>query len=71
MVACGILVPQPGVEPRPWALKVRSPSHWTTREFPAPASLYSLVNVSVGEIPVKRMCLLNSVGYVEDSRATG
>ena len=70
-MACGILVPQPGIESRPWALKVWSPSHWTTREFPAPTSLCSLVNVSVGEIPVKRMCLLNSVRYVEDSRATG
>ena len=33
-VACGILVPQPGIEPGPSALKVQSPNHWTTREFP-------------------------------------
>ena len=71
MVACGILVPPTGIEPRPWAVKARSPSHWTTREFPAPTSLYSLVTVSVGEIPVKRMCLLNFVRCVEDSLATG
>ena len=32
--ACGILVPQPGIEPGPLAVKVRSPNHWTTREFP-------------------------------------
>ena len=29
---CRILVPQPGVEPAPWAAKVQSPNHWTTRE---------------------------------------
>ena len=30
-----ILVPQPGNEPRPSAVKVPSPNHWTAREFPA------------------------------------
>ena len=33
-MACGILVPQPGIEPVPLAVKARSPNHWTTREFP-------------------------------------
>ena len=28
-VACGILVPQPGVEPMPLAVEARSPNHWT------------------------------------------
>ena len=42
--ACGILFPQPGMEPGPTALKARSPNHGTAREFPAqtyfkPASL--------------------------------
>ena len=32
-VACGILVPWPGIEPRPSAVKAQSPNHWTTREF--------------------------------------
>ena len=32
--ACGILVPQPGIEPRPSAVKAQSPKHWTAREFP-------------------------------------
>ena len=32
--ACRILVPRPGIEPRPTAVKVLSPNHWTTREFP-------------------------------------
>ena len=36
-VACRILAPQgPGIEPKPSAVKVRSPNHWTAREFPAP-----------------------------------
>ena len=33
-VACGILVPWPGIEPGPPAVEVWSPNHWTTREFP-------------------------------------
>ena len=33
-VACGILVPRPGTEPGPSAVRVWSPNHWTTREFP-------------------------------------
>ena len=31
--ACGISVPQPGTEPRPLAVKERSPNHWTARVF--------------------------------------
>ena len=32
-MACAILVPQPGIEPRPSAVRVWSSSHWPTREF--------------------------------------
>ena len=32
-VACGILVPRPGIESKPLAVKAPSPNHWTTREF--------------------------------------
>ena len=32
--ACGILVPRPGIEPRPSAVKALSPNQWTTREVP-------------------------------------
>ena len=32
--ACGILLPRPGIEPQPSAVKAWSPNHWTTREFP-------------------------------------
>ena len=34
-MACGILVPLPGIEPRPMARKVPSPNHRTAREIPA------------------------------------
>ena len=32
--ACGILVPQPGIELMPPAMEAWSPNHWTTKEFP-------------------------------------
>ena len=32
--ACGVLAPQPGIEPAPLSLRGRSLSHWTTREVP-------------------------------------
>ena len=31
--AYGILVHRPGIKPGPLAVKMSSPSHWTTREF--------------------------------------
>ena len=33
-MACGILVPEPGIEPGPTAVKAPSPNHWTAKEFP-------------------------------------
>ena len=33
-MACGILVPRPGIKHVPPAVKVWSPNHWTAREFP-------------------------------------
>ena len=33
-VACGISVPQPGIEPVPHTLKARSLNYWTAREVP-------------------------------------
>ena len=39
--ACGILVPQQGIEPGPLAVKAPSPNHWTARAFPLP--LFSLL----------------------------
>ena len=34
-MACGILVPQPGIEPVPPAVKAQSLNPWTTREVPS------------------------------------
>ena len=42
-MACGILVPQPGPEPTPSAVKVQSPNLWTTREFPQPQLLFNII----------------------------
>ena len=39
-----ILVPRPGIEPMPYALKAQSLNHWTAREFPE----YELQNLPVG-----------------------
>ena len=33
-MACGILVPRPGIEPVHPALEAWSPNHWTAREVP-------------------------------------
>ena len=32
-MTCGILVPQPVIEPVPLAVRTWSPNHWTIREF--------------------------------------
>ena len=32
-VACGILAPQPGTEPRPLAVRAQSINHWSAREY--------------------------------------
>ena len=34
LAACGILVPQLGIEAGPLAVKAWNPNHWTAREFP-------------------------------------
>ena len=39
VVACGILVPRPGIEPGPPALGVQSVSRWTAREVPSADTL--------------------------------
>ena len=32
--ACGILVPQAGIEPVPFALEAQGPEHWSIRKVP-------------------------------------
>ena len=38
-MACGILVPQPGIEPGPSTVKARDPNHWTSMGIPDSAFL--------------------------------
>ena len=42
-VACGILVPRPGIEPRATAVKARSPNHWTAREVPGCVLILAMI----------------------------
>ena len=45
-VACGILVPGPGIKPATPALEVQSLNHWTTREVPLnPGSNFKMLLV--------------------------
>ena len=39
--ACGILVPWPGIESRPSAVRMQSPNHWLAREFPQDPSSWA------------------------------
>ena len=41
-MACRISVPQPGIEPKPLAVKVQSPNHLTTRKFPLSGGFFSI-----------------------------
>ena len=45
--ACRILVPQPGIEPIPFAVEAQSPNLWTAREFPE--KIWSCKKMRVGE----------------------
>ena len=47
LVACEILVSQPGIEPMPPAVEVRSLNHWTTREVPE--NSWSHLQISKGD----------------------
>ena len=41
-MACGILVPRPGIKSGPSAVKAPSPDHWTIKEFPVIPSCWSI-----------------------------
>ena len=62
-VACGILVPQPGMEPIPLAMEAWSPNHLTTREFPQ-GDLSFINNVLIS----KRMdsCISYKINFFKD-----
>ena len=46
-MACGIIVPRPGIKPAPPAFEVQSLNHWTAREVPRILTLYSLKNKGI------------------------
>ena len=52
-VACGVLVPQPGIEPGPPTVEVPSPNHWTPREFLHLGYLYPLFEHCIGQTEMK------------------
>ena len=45
-VACGILVPQPRIEPVPPAVEARRLNHWTAREVPM-MRIFALMYISL------------------------
>ena len=47
-MACGILVPQPGVKPVRPALEAWSVNHWTAREVPNFFFLFNLFLAALG-----------------------
>ena len=58
--ACGILVLRPGNKPGPLAVKVPSPNHWTTREFPA---LFYYVHNSFYYLKLFLCCKISVRGF--------
>ena len=40
-MVCGILVPQPGMEPVPPTVGAQSVNHWTIREVPSLLSIFN------------------------------
>ena len=50
LVVCTILLPHPGIEPTPLAVKVQSPNHWITRKFPA-SCIFDVFITRLGKNP--------------------
>ena len=57
--ACGILAPQPRMEPGPSAVKVQNLNHWTAREFPSVPDLNTYTFSS--SIPFQASILLTYI----------
>ena len=58
--ACGLLVPQPGIEPRPWTVRVPSPNHWNAREFLPHLKKQIAVDFCISVLEYHRLGGLNS-----------
>ena len=68
-MACGILVPWPGIKPVPPAMEAQSLNHWTTREVPNLSVLisnmvtihkYNLLSKSTVEILNFHICCIHA-----------
>ena len=58
-MACGILVPRPGIKPIPPAVEAQSLNHWTAREVPSICHLNSSLPCNPGMV-VTQFCLPHS-----------
>ena len=74
-MACGILVPGPGIEPGALTLRPLSPNHWTNREFPkrfyffscwfdAPNSLVFNINKDISLHKQNVLCCADSLSHI-------
>jgi len=59
--ACGILVPQPGIEPRPSIVRVPTPNHWNAREFPPHLKKQIAVDFCISVLEYHRLGGLNNI----------
>ena len=50
-MSCRILVPWPGIEPRPFTGKVPIPNHCTAREFPTINIFKKEMHIKISHIP--------------------
>ena len=55
-MACGIVVPRPGIEPTPLAVEAQSLNHWTAREVPDLHSFY-LMSIFLFQVPIRDITL--------------
>ena len=54
-VSCGILFPQPGIKPRPLAVKVQSPNHWADRKFPCYLCFWHHISNSISKSKIMKI----------------
>ena len=59
-MACGILVPLPGIELTPPAVEVWSLNHWTAREVPSDSFKSAISDISTAE----NICPVNVLKYM-------
>ena len=69
-VACGILVPWPGIDPGPLSVRARSPNNWIARKFPQTSFLYCN---SLSILPFPRVLVKKHVreGWLGEARPMG